>query len=361
MTSRPLRALFLPPMAWKPEFDEFAESHAPNPNVVYSTLREAGIESEIIDPNKLPWNPFHGKNSLLDGLDVVRALGVLTTRRKIDVVVCIFEAPATVLLLLRKLAGYRVPILLWDIGITEDWKLRERVLDIVVPRADGIMVLGTNQKRYIEKRWPSVKRVEVILHHIDTDFFRPAPDAPEGYVLSIGKDHGRDFAPLIEAMNGISVPLWIKTERRIVERLGNPSGVTWLFDHRPYDALRKLYADARFVVIPLRETLNASGVSSLLEAYAMGKAMVISNTEAMTDYIVPEETCIAVPPGDAPAIRNAITRLLSDAGLRERLGAGARRFVEQRFANRPFALGLAQSIRNLTGAASGAANISGIS
>lgn len=346
MTRAPLRALFLPPLAWAPEFEAFVPGGAPDPNEVYEVLRENGIESEIMDPHKRPWNPFSGKNTLYDGLDITRALRVLVTRRKIDIVVCVFESPAVPLALLRGLANFRKPILLWDVGVTETWKVRERILDLTLPRVEGIMVLSSNQKRFIENRWSTKRPVDVIFHHIDANFFHTVPDEPEGYLLSVGKDHGRDFETLFAATENLPIPMTIKTTKQIADRLGRDPRVAWHLTYQSYAELRDLYAAARFVVIPLRETLNASGVSTILEAYAMGKAVIVSDTEAMTDYFIPGETCLTVPTGDSDALRQAIVRLSSDTALRTRLAQAGRRLVEERFGNRPFAQGLAKAIHS---------------
>lgn len=349
MTRAPLRALFLPPLAWSPEFREFVPGGAPDPNEVYEVLRENGIESEIIDPNKWPWNPFSGKNTLYDGLDITRAVRVLVARRKIDIVVCVFESPAVPLVLLRGLANFRKPIVLWDVGLTESWKIRKRILDLTLPRLEGIMVLSSNQKSYIEKRWRTKRPVDVIFHHIDANFFHPAPDEPNGYLLSVGKDHGRDFETMLAAARDLPIPIAIKTTKQIADRLGRDPRIAWHLTYQSYAGLRDLYAAARFVVIPLRETLNASGVSTILEAYAMGKAVIVSDTEAMRDYFVPDETCLAVPSGDSNALREAIMRLSSDTALRTRLAQGGRQLVEARFADRPFAQGLAKALYSYVG------------
>lgn len=63
----------------------------------------------------------------------------------------------------------------------------------------------------------------------------------------------------------------------------------------------------------------------LLEAAAMGCAIVASDlpgiNEAMTDGV----DAILVPPGDVDALRDAIARLLADPALRARLGTAARK------------------------------------
>jgi glycosyltransferase involved in cell wall biosynthesis len=93
-------------------------------------------------------------------------------------------------------------------------------------------------------------------------------------------------------------------------------------------ALRDLYANCRFVVAPLSQTNNASGVSTIQEAGAMGKALIVTDNPAIRDFIVPDETCLMVPRHDAAAMHDAILRLLNDPDLCARLGRNARRFAE---------------------------------
>jgi len=61
----------------------------------------------------------------------------------------------------------------------------------------------------------------------------------------------------------------------------------------------------------------------------MGKALVVSDNPAIRDFIVPNETCLLVPCGDAAAMRAAIVRLWNDPAMCERLGRNARRFAEE--------------------------------
>jgi glycosyltransferase involved in cell wall biosynthesis len=73
---------------------------------------------------------------------------------------------------------------------------------------------------------------------------------------------------------------------------------------------------------------------SLLEAAACARAVVATDVPGCRDLVVDEETGLRVPPANAEALADAIMRLLGDAGLRERLGAAARTWVEQRFSDR---------------------------
>ena len=74
---------------------------------------------------------------------------------------------------------------------------------------------------------------------------------------------------------------------------------------------------------------NASGVSNVLEAAAMGKAAVVSDVPMIRDFLIPGETCLQVPPSNPDALRGSIARLLEDRETCDRLGNNARRFAEQ--------------------------------
>jgi len=69
---------------------------------------------------------------------------------------------------------------------------------------------------------------------------------------------------------------------------------------------------------------NVDGLPNvLLEAMAAGKAIVASRVAGIPDVMDHEIEGLLVPPGDATALRAALARLSSDAGLSARLGAAA--------------------------------------
>lgn len=342
---RRLRALLLPPFPWQPDRDRWQPDTAPDPIDLDRRLAAQGIDLVLLDPRNRPLNPFAGGHSLLQSLDPLRALSVLTAWRDIDVVIAVFEGAALPIELLRGLFRFRVPVVVWDVGLTDSWKLREFILDRVVPRAAGLFVLSTNQKAYIAKRWGRTEGVEMIGHGTDTVFYTAAPPAPNGFILSVGEDVGRDFDCLLDIAPGLPSDIVLKT-RRISPDAVLPPNVKVLRDRIDYTALRDLYAQSRFVVVPLRgETLNASGVSTILEAGAMGRALVVSETEAMSDYIVPGETCLTVPCGDREALAAAVGRLIAEPDTCARLGAAARRFMEERCSESVFADRFASVLR----------------
>src|SRR5581483_62511 len=142
----------------------------------------------------------------------------------------------------------------------------------------------------------------------------------------------RDYPTLIEAVRGLDVEVrlgaaspWSK-HRNETERRELPPNVT--ARRYEYHELRQLYADSRFVVVPLYENDFQAGITTILEGMAMGKAIVTTRTTGQVDTIREGVNGLYVPPGDVAALRKALTHLLDHPEEAARLGAQARHDLE---------------------------------
>ncbi len=88
----------------------------------------------------------------------------------------------------------------------------------------------------------------------------------------------------------------------------------------PLTELRDLYARSRFVVVPLHASDTDNGVTVILEAMAMGKAVICSRTRGQVDVIQEGVTGIYVPVGDAAALRAAILSLWAEPQRAQQMG-----------------------------------------
>jgi glycosyltransferase involved in cell wall biosynthesis len=70
---------------------------------------------------------------------------------------------------------------------------------------------------------------------------------------------------------------------------------------------------------------------SLLEAAACGLPLIATDVPGCREIAVHEETALLVPPRNAAALAEAMTRLARDAGLRRRLGTAGRQRVCEHF------------------------------
>ena len=179
------------------------------------------------------------------------------------------------------------------------------------------------------------EKVALIPFHADDHFYRPlAAVTPDPNQICAAGLEWRDYPTLIEAVSGmpeLSVKLaaaspWSKGRNETEGRTLPPNVEARRYD---YAGLRSLYAESSFVVVPLYETDFQAGVTTILEAMAMGKAVIATRTTGQTDVLQDGVTGLTVAPGDVGGWRTAITRLRTDNALRERLGRAARRWVEE--------------------------------
>lgn len=114
--------------------------------------------------------------------------------------------------------------------------------------------------------------------------------------------------------------------RQLAQERGFADNVVWLGERS--DA-QDVLAAADAVLLPSHE----EGFSnSLIEAMGCGLPVIATAVGGNVDAITDEETGLLVPIRNPEALAAAVLRLCEDAGLRQRLGAAARRRVMSDFA-----------------------------
>jgi len=202
---------------------------------------------------------------------------------------------------------------------------------------DAFIVYSRWQKRFIQDRWRVAdNRVLFSPFMVDDLFFAPGKVEPQPSlrptICAVGLER-RDYPTLLKAVEGLDLNVVIAAaspwSRRKDTTAGQrlPGNVTV----REYSqfSLRQLYADARLVVMPLEPVDFQAGVTAILEAMAMGKAVICSRVPGQTDVIVEGENGTYVTPGDPRALREEILRLCDRPEETARLGSNGRKLVEQ--------------------------------
>ncbi|MGI4788616.1 MAG: glycosyltransferase family 4 protein [Janthinobacterium lividum] len=203
-------------------------------------------------------------------------------------------------------------------------------------RLDKIFVYARSQQEWaVDRLHIEPNKLALIPFHADARFYRPMSDVAvnANQICSAGLEW-RDYPTLIEAvrsMPDLSVKLaaaspWSKHEDQTSGRELPPNVEARRYS---YAELRDLYAASSFVVVPIRETDFQAGVTTILEAMAMGKAVIATRTTGQTDVIVDGENGLCVAPGDVAGWQEAIRRLRGDPVLRAKLGMNARRWIEE--------------------------------
>ena len=167
----------------------------------------------------------------------------------------------------------------------------------------------------------------------------------EAYIASAGRDLGRDYKTLFEAVEGLPIKIKVATKPAAVAGLKIPSNVE-LFFNIPYEHMPKFYAKAMFVVTPLRNADDASGSDTsgqygYLEPMAGGKAVIVSDRGTVCDYITDNVDGYIVPPGNPAALREAIFFFLAHPDKTRAMGNAAKKKVAEKFTSLEFAKYLA--------------------
>ena len=88
---------------------------------------------------------------------------------------------------------------------------------------------------------------------------------------------------------------------------------------------------ARADIVVHASTLGEPFGQVVIEGMAAGKPVVATNGGALPEIVIPGETGLLVPMGDAPALAVAIESLLANPSWGAALGAAGRRRVQERF------------------------------
>lgn len=203
---------------------------------------------------------------------------------------------------------------------------------------DTFFVYSTWQKRFIEKRWKIASdRVVFTPFLVDADFFSPeksrdgdplgVEQAERPLICSVGLEF-RDYPTLIEAVRGLNVQVVIAAaspwSKRVDSTQGQQIPDNVIVRRFSQFELRDLYAASRFMVMPLYPVDFQAGVTAILEAMAMRKAVVCSRVVGQTDVVIENETGLYVAPGDSQALRAAILDLLENPDFIDQLGINGR-------------------------------------
>lgn len=163
------------------------------------------------------------------------------------------------------------------------------------------------------------------------------------YIVSAGRS-GRDYGLLCEAVKDLSVKLHIICDSsHAMKGLKCPSNVTILRDCHGLSYIQEL-AGADIVLLPLKEDKVSSGQMVLLDAMALGKAVIITETVTTVEYGEHLKTCYFVKLGSVDEIRTAINFIYENLYIMESIGHEGK----QRYANfhsiEPFVSSLVEAI-----------------
>lgn len=217
--------------------------------------------------------------------------------------------------------------------------LQSRAERVAVHRADLVMTTSRFAAARIAHHYRDRRPIAVVPEAIDLAAWQRAHAAvvPEARarpsVLCVAHLYPRkDVRRLVEAAailarRGRAVDVRIVGQgpcrpalRAQVDRLGLADRVA-LLGHVPFAALAREYRGAGAFCLPSRQ--EGFGIV-YLEAMAAGLPIVACRGSAVPEVVTDGECGLLVPPGDAPALADALERVLFDPALASALGRAGR-------------------------------------
>ena len=195
-----------------------------------------------------------------------------------------------------------------------DVELARRVPWLVRPiRRRARLVLAASHALADAARELGAHEVRVVPSGVSIPTSVGAPEEPP-HLLYVGRlSAEKGVLDLVEAARGL--PLRVVGDGPLRARVPGAAGFM------PPGELGPWYERAAVVVAPSRR--EGYGVV-VREAMAWGRPVVASAVGGLLDAVEDEVTGLRVAPGDVPALRAALERLLAEPALRARLGAAAR-------------------------------------
>lgn len=182
----------------------------------------------------------------------------------------------------------------------------------------------TTQVRFLQDQLGvESDRIHLLLEQTDTKFFCPGPAEPKArpIIASVGLEL-RDYRSLAAATLDLHADVRISGFSKDVAALAKsfpdemPANMSRRFYSWP--DLVQLYRDADIVVVSLLPSEVTSGVTTLLEAMACCRPVIVTETIGLADYINDSSTVTTVPVGDVDRLRSAIQHFLDNPEIAAR-------------------------------------------
>ena len=313
-------------------------------------LQKFGVKAEYIE-NKII-NFIRNKSFNLTNIFLLFKI------RKYDIV---FSGSSLMIVFLAKVIfRFRKPKFVWYNTFFTNLLKRNRndlkgwIIRKSIGALDAIICPSQAQKDFLVKEGFSQDKIYFIPTGVDVDFIalrqKVLPDYDgEKYILAVGRDMGRDYKTLIEAMRGLDIKLKIAALPRNFSGLdvnNLPENVEFL-GFVPFNKLVGFYKNAEFVIISTKKEddfdgSDCSGHLVMLDAMASGKALIASYRSTIGDYIKNGQEGILVEPGNQKELREVIEKLLKNPQLARDMGNKAREKAAEMLTTEIFAKNLAE-------------------
>jgi glycosyltransferase involved in cell wall biosynthesis len=331
-------------------------------------LPEYGINVEILPYERYTTlKTISSKIKVLGDLD--QQLRIILKQSDYDLVYSGHDISTSLLAFLRLLGIYKKPI-----AITMHRSFKQNLfwriyVELFIKPHDLFLCLSPIIMERLRDRFNiPEEKLHVLPLGVDLEFYKPnlktadkQTEESNGFIISTGKT-GRDYNTLVEAFKTIDYPLKIYGAGDSAPTI--PDLTPNIFVHNKhandpnflsFEELLIEHEKAYAVAIPLyipperADTVTLLGNTSLRDAMAMGKAVVMTRNRQIDIDIEKEKIGIWVEPGDVEGWQKAITYLLDHPEETKEMGNRGRYLCESKYNLDVFSSSLAKSLKRVFG------------
>jgi len=206
------------------------------------------------------------------------------------------------------------------------YRLRDRIDCFITSTRHKIDIL---QKKF----GVPTDRLFYIEEQTDVRFFAPGSagsNKPRPVIGSGGLEQ-RDYVTLAQATEDMDVDVRVcamspnATAR--ADTFPKPIPENMHVGRHDWPELRQLYRDSDIVVVSTKENKYQAGLTTLFEAMACARPVIMTRADAPVDRLAQEGRIIAVPPADPAAMREAISDLLANPARAQQMAERGREAV----------------------------------
>ncbi len=245
-----------------------------------------------------------------------------TTRYLHDGAICDGPRPAKCLACAVDGYGYgKGPVILASTWLMKPWK--ERLIDRFLPVSSAVArATGLEQHGVPHTVVPNFVPDDLLAAHAASET-RP-PELPSGdYLLFVGDlSHDKGITTVLRAYEGLASPRprqFVIGRRTAAMPSDTPDGVIVAHDWA-HELVASAFRHALAAVLPSHWADPCP--TTVLEAMALGAPLITTPVGGIVD-MVDEASALLVAPDDSDRLRDAMSRLIRDRPLRERLAAAA--------------------------------------
>ena len=168
----------------------------------------------------------------------------------------------------------------------------------------------------------------------------------EPYALSAGRS-GRDYDVLIRCFSQLEYQLHIICDSNtIIDYEPLPSNIQ-VFRQCYGNRYFKELANAKLVVIPLSVNDISAGQMVLLQAMALKKPIIITETNTISHYVAHEKTVLLVEKGDLYQMKTAVQYLWNNENFANELSKNAKNSFEENYSMTAYTGNIIQVLKQM--------------